>query len=177
MEIGGGRRGQTTHGARTDRHTGRTQPPPTKLSPTARPARQHASTQPAPQDTRGPHSPQDTRARNDSAAAPPFLGGVCSKRSKCTKGNCKAWRSHDAHEAPPAHLKFSLKHKTRNHRCVRTSKQVKNYGAHQHATGCQMRHWLQPCATGCIPTQDQKLGPSRASLADRVSSRDHCLRR
>ena len=101
VEIGGGRRGQTTHGARTDRHTGRTQPPPTKLSPTARPARQHASTQPAPQDTRGPHSPQDTRARNDSAAAPPFLGGVCSKRSKCTKGNCKAWRSHDAHEAPP----------------------------------------------------------------------------
>ena len=62
---------------------------------------------------------------------PSTMGGVRSKRSKCTQGNCKAWQSHDAHKALSAHVKCSTKATTQNtthQRCVNAvqAKELRN---------------------------------------------------
>jgi hypothetical protein len=63
--------------------------------------------------------------------APSTMGGVRSKRSKRTQGNCKAWRSHDAHKALSAHGKCSIEATTQNtthQRCVNAvqAKELRN---------------------------------------------------
>ena len=91
----------------TTKSPGRSRPPrPPHLHPTAKPAS-------APQTfmTRLlPPTPNNQLPNTlPTLMAPSTMGGVRSKRSKCTQGNCKAWRSHDAHEALSAHVKFSTK--------------------------------------------------------------------
>jgi hypothetical protein len=122
--------------------------------------------------------------------APSTMGGVRSKRSKFTQGNCKAWRSHDAHKALSAHVKFSTKATTENtthQRCV-NAVQARIAEPNNCATGCtpkaappQQEVYLlwglgNRLVESLVATQNQKLGPSWPPLAGCII-RGHLSRR
>ena len=78
-----------------------------------------------------PPIPDDQRPIHSRLSWPRHHGRSSPEASKCTQGNCKAWRSHDAHKAPPAHVNCSIKATTQNtthQRCVNAvqAKELRN---------------------------------------------------